>query len=70
VGEAERPDPVVCGMGGVLRADVIARPFRDLLRRRWERVDIREPLGAGIDGAALLPDVPDGSALHTLIARA
>lgn len=70
VGEAERPDPVVCGMGGVLRADVIAGPFRDLLRRRWERVDIREPLGAGIDGAALLPDVPADSALHALIARA
>jgi N-acetylglucosamine kinase-like BadF-type ATPase len=70
VGEAERPDPVVCGVGGVLRADAIAGPFRDLLRRRWERVDIREPLGAGIDGAALLPDVPAGSALYALIARA
>jgi N-acetylglucosamine kinase-like BadF-type ATPase len=70
VGEAERPDPVVCGMGGVLRADVIAGPFRDLLRRRWERVGIREPLGAGIEGAALLPDVPADSALHALIARA
>lgn len=70
VGEDERPDPVVCGIGGVLRADVIRSPFEELLRRRWERVDIRNPLGSGIDGAALLPSVPASSALHGLIARA
>ena len=69
VGEADRPDPVVCGIGGVLRADVIASPFAELLRRRWESVDIRPPLGAGIDGAALLPDVAADSALGALIAR-
>ncbi|HEV7742373.1 MAG TPA: BadF/BadG/BcrA/BcrD ATPase family protein [Pseudolysinimonas sp.] len=70
VGEADRPDPVVCGMGGVLRADVIAGPFAAELRRRWERVDIRTPLGSGIDGAALLPAVAADSALFGLIARA
>ena len=69
VGEAERPDPVVCGMGGVLRADAIAGPFHDLLRQRWEAVDIRKPIGEGIDGAALLPDVATTSALYGLIAR-
>lgn len=69
VGEADRPDPVVCGIGGVLRADAIADPFTELLRRRWERVDIRQPLGAGIDGAALLADVTADSALNPLIAR-
>lgn len=69
VGEAERDDPVVCGMGGVLRSDAIAGPFAELLRRRWERVDIRQPLGAGIDGAALLPEVAADSALSALIAR-
>lgn len=69
VGEAERPDPVVCGMGGVLRADAIAGPFAAELRSRWEAVDIRTPRGAGIDGAALLPEVGTGSALRALIAR-
>jgi glucosamine kinase len=53
----------------VLRADVIAGPFVDQLRRRWEQVDIRTPLGSGIDGAALLPQVAPDSALYGLIAR-
>lgn len=69
VGEAERTDPVVCGMGGVLRSPEIAGRFVGELRRRWEGVDIREPLGSGIDGAAFLPRVPSTSALHALIAR-
>jgi N-acetylglucosamine kinase-like BadF-type ATPase len=69
VGEGEQAAPVVCAIGGVLRADAIAGPFADELRRRWEQVDIRTPLGSGIDGAALLPDVAEGSALRGLIAE-
>ena len=61
--------PVVCGIGGVLRADAIAGPFAAALRERWERVDIRDPLGSGIDGAALLPGISRDSALYGLIAR-
>ena len=68
VGEADGPSPVVCAIGGVLRADAIARRFTDELRRRWPEVDIREPRGSGIDGAALLPDVAETSALRGLIA--
>jgi glucosamine kinase len=68
VGEAEQASPVVCAIGGVLRADAIAGPFAAQLRARWPRVDIRKPLGSGIDGAALLPDVAPGSALRGLIA--
>ncbi|MEO8094916.1 MAG: hypothetical protein ABI632_08285, partial [Pseudolysinimonas sp.] len=68
VGEAELTSPVVCGIGGVLRAPEIAGPFEAELRRRWELVDIRTPHGSGIDGAALLPDVPATSALYRLIA--
>jgi N-acetylglucosamine kinase-like BadF-type ATPase len=68
VGEAGQAAPVVCGIGGVLRADAIAGPFTAELRRRWERIDIRTPLGSGIDGAALLPDVAADSALRGLIA--
>ncbi|MBX3194605.1 MAG: hypothetical protein KF727_05840 [Microbacteriaceae bacterium] len=70
VGEAERPDPVVCGTGGVLRAPAIATRFAAALRSRWPQADLREALGSGIEGAALLPEVPAGSALHPLIARA
>lgn len=69
VGEDDVEAPVVCGIGGVLRSDAIAGPFAAELRRRWERVDIRPPVGSGIDGAALLPQVAPSSALHALIAR-
>ncbi|MEO5919573.1 MAG: BadF/BadG/BcrA/BcrD ATPase family protein [Pseudolysinimonas sp.] len=68
VGEAERPSPVVCAIGGVLRAEAIASRFTDELRRIWPEVDIREPRGSGIDGAALLPEVGATSALRGLIA--
>jgi N-acetylglucosamine kinase-like BadF-type ATPase len=70
VGEDAVPAPVVCGMGGVLRSAAVAGPFAAELRRRWEHVDIRPPLGSGIDGAARLPQVPPASALYALITRA
>jgi N-acetylglucosamine kinase-like BadF-type ATPase len=69
VGEDVHTAPVVCGIGGVLRSDAIAGPFAAELRRRWDGVDIRPALGSGIDGAALLPAVAEGSALRGLIAR-
>ena len=68
VGEADGPSPVVCAIGGVLRADAIASRFAEKLRVRWPEVDIREPLGSGLDGAALLPAVAETSALRGLIA--
>lgn len=68
VGEADQPSPVVCAIGGVLRGEAIASRFTTELKRRWPEVDLREPLGSGLDGAALLPDVADTSALRTLIA--
>jgi glucosamine kinase len=68
VGEAKGPSPVVCAIGGVLRADAIASRFTEKLRVRWPEVDIREPLGSGLDGAALLPAVAETSALRGLIA--
>jgi hypothetical protein len=69
VGEAERPDPVVCGIGGVLRAPAFATRFAAAVRSRWPRAELRDALGSGIEGAALLPQVSAGSALHPLIAR-
>lgn len=68
VGEADGPSPVVCAIGGVLRGDAIASRFIAELRGRWPEVDIREPDGAGLDGAALLPRVSETSALRELIA--
>jgi len=68
VGEADGPTPVVCAIGGVLSADAIASRFAEELRGRWPEVDIREPAGSGLDGAALLPDVGKKSALRGLIA--
>jgi glucosamine kinase len=68
VGEADQASPVVCTLGGVLRADAIASRFLAELRRVWPEVDIREPIGSGLDGAALLPQVADSSALRGLIA--
>jgi len=70
VGEAERPDPVVCGIGGVLRAPALATRFAAAVRSRWPQADLRDARGSGIEGAALLPEVPAGSALHPLIVRA
>jgi hypothetical protein len=55
-------------MGGVLRSDAIASRFTEQLRARWPEVDIREPAGSGLDGAALLPEVGAKSALRGLIA--
>jgi N-acetylglucosamine kinase-like BadF-type ATPase len=68
VDEAGGPSPVVCAMGGVLRSEAIASRFTEELRARWPEADIREPAGSGLDGAALLPDVAETSALRGLIA--
>ncbi len=68
VGEAGGAAPVVCGLGGVLRADPIASRFADGLRARWPEVDIRDATGSGLDGAALLAVVGETSALRGLIA--
>lgn len=68
VGEADQPSPVVCALGGVFRADAITTRFTAELRIRWPEVEIREALGSGLDGAALLPRVADTSALRGLIA--
>jgi glucosamine kinase len=68
VGEAEGTAPIVCGLGGVLRSPAIAAGFVSGLSAIWPLVDIRTPLGSGLDGAALLPSIDSSSALHSLIA--
>jgi glucosamine kinase len=62
--------PVVCAIGGVFRADAIRTGFENGLRELWPDVELRAPIGAGIDGAALVPRLGPTSALRSLIAVA
>jgi glucosamine kinase len=63
VGEDARPDPVVCCLGRVLGAAEIRDPFVGRLRQTWPGVELREPTGTGLDGAALLTTLAQDSAL-------
>ena len=68
VGEAAQPSPVVCGIGGVLRAPEIATRFAQGLRALWPAVDIRPALANSLDGAGLLPGLGAHSALCDRVA--
>ena len=70
VGEADRVSPVVCGIGGVLRAPEIAARFDRGLRKIWPDVDIRPAVANALDGAEHLPRLPATSALRDRIATA
>lgn len=68
VGEAGRVSPVVCGIGGVLRAPEISTRFERGLRQLWPDVDIRPAEANALDGAEHLPRLPVTSALRDRIA--
>ncbi|MBC7631628.1 BadF/BadG/BcrA/BcrD ATPase family protein [Aeromicrobium sp.] len=68
VGEGSGPAPVVCGLGGVLRAPEISVPFEQGLRALWPAIDIRTPLASALEGAALLPVLAAHSALRDRVA--
>jgi glucosamine kinase len=70
VGEAGRDAPVVCGIGGVLRAPEIATRFETGLRAIWPAVDIRPAVANALDGAEHLPRLAATSALRDRIAIA
>jgi glucosamine kinase len=70
VGEAGRDSPVVCGIGGVLRAPEIAAQFEAGLRELWPAVDIRPAVANALDGAEHLPRLAASSALRDRIAVA
>jgi glucosamine kinase len=70
VGEAGRDSPVVCGIGGVLRAPEIAARFERGLRGIWPAVDIRPAVANALDGAEHLPRLAATSALRDRIAIA
>jgi glucosamine kinase len=68
VGEADRVSPVVCGIGGVLRAPEISSRFERGLRALWPEVDIRPAITNALDGAGLLSRLSPASALRDRIA--
>jgi glucosamine kinase len=68
VREDTRESPVVCGIGGVLRAPEISERFERGLRRRWPAVDIRPAIANALDGAEYLAKLAPASALRDRIA--
>ncbi|MDY7543540.1 MULTISPECIES: N-acetylglucosamine kinase [unclassified Cryobacterium] len=69
VGQSVVDAPVIGGLGGVLRSPEIATRFERDLRLVWPAADIRFPTANGLDGAALLPNLPATSAVLSLVAR-
>ncbi|TFC90360.1 N-acetylglucosamine kinase [Cryobacterium sp. TMT4-31] len=68
VGESVRTSPVVCGIGGVLRAPEIAARFERGLRALYPAVDIRPAIANALDGAGHLPLLAAQSVLRDRIA--
>jgi glucosamine kinase len=68
VGEDSGSSPVVCGIGGVLRAPEIAARFERGLRELWPAVDIRPAIANALDGAEYLAKLAPTSALRDRIA--
>jgi glucosamine kinase len=68
VGEDSGSSPVVCGIGGVLRAPEIAARFERGLRELWPAVDIRPAIANALDGAEYLAKLAPTSALRDRLA--
>ncbi len=68
VGEADRPDPVVCGIGGIFAAEPVAAAFHEAMRRRWPAVDLRPSESHALRGVSLLGRLRDDNPLRTLVA--
>ncbi len=62
-------EPVVARLGNVFRNPLVAARFDADLQEVVGEVEIVEPLGTGLDGAALLPEVDAGSSLAAHIDR-
>lgn len=70
VGLLDGPPPPVCALGNVLRSSRIRGAFVERLRARWPDLELTEPAGTGLDGAALVASLPASSALSGLVAVA
>jgi glucosamine kinase len=62
--------PVVCTIGGIFRGTAVRTRFEAGLRELWPDVDLRSPIGSGVDGAALLPFLGEHSAVRGMVAVA
>lgn len=62
--------PKVAALGGVFRSQHVLWRFTDHLTLQWPSFALTEPRGTGLDGAALLAELPDGHALAARIAVA
>lgn len=62
--------PRVCALGQVLRSTHIRARFTRYLRMQWPGLELAEPLGNALHGAALLANLGETSPLSSLVARA
>ncbi len=62
--------PQVCALGQVLRSRHIRDRFTRYLRMQWPDLQLAEPLGNALHGAALLSNLGENSPLSSLVARA
>ena len=63
-------NPNICALGQVLRSTHIRSRFVRYLRMQWPDLELSEPQGNALDGAALLADLRPDSPLSGLVARA
>ncbi len=63
-------NPSVCALGQVLHSTNIRSRFVRYLRMQWPTLELTEPLGNALDGAARLAGLDPGSPLAGLVARA
>ena len=70
VGLMRSTPPRVCALGQVLRSTRIRERFTSYLRLQWPGLELAEPLGNALHGAALLANLGEASPLSALVARA
>ncbi len=70
VGLMSSEPPRVCALGQVLRSRHIRARFTSYLRMQWPGLELAEPLGNALHGAALLANLGEHSPLSALVARA
>jgi N-acetylglucosamine kinase-like BadF-type ATPase len=62
--------PQICALGQVLRSRHIRDRFTRYLRMQWPDLQLADPVGNALHGAALLANLGESSPLSSLVARA
>ena len=70
VGLMRDEPPRICALGQVLRSRHIRERFTSYLRMQWPTLELVEPMGNALHGAALLANLGEDSPLAALVARA